>query len=80
MILKDFITRFIARNSIIKLWRTCDGNIHEPLTDKIMEWEILREKCDYSKYLFCNIKHVMSILDINNPDTINIVIETNSEL
>lgn len=80
MILKDFITRFIARNSIIKLWRTCDGNIHEPLTDKIMEWEILKGKGEYSKYLFCNVEHVMSILDMNNLDTINIVIEPNSEL
>lgn len=45
MTLHDFIEKFIARNTMLRLWKNIDNTSRLMLTDEtVMEWEALRIK------------------------------------
>lgn len=85
MKLKEFIEKFICRNTLIRLWFTHDSG-HIMVTDEskkdmlhngvCMEWEIINGKVWQSKYLNCKVIGVTDILvDSFYKEAVNIVIE-----
>lgn len=86
MKLKDFIEKFIGRNSLIRLW-TFNGNekvmiakydISKPgsIDEVVMDWELLSGRNWRSKYLYHDVIYVKDILctDSFYKEAVNIVI------
>ena len=80
MELKEFVEKFICRNSIVRLWYPTNGGnelvIKDDKASACMEWKIIKGEGVYKKYL----KHkVIGVTDIHTygsyPEAINIVIE-----
>lgn len=85
MKLKEFIEKFICRNTLIRLWFTHDSG-HIMVTDQsekdmlhngvCMDWEMINGKVWQSKYLNCKVIGVTDILvDSFYKEAVNIVIE-----
>lgn len=80
MKLKEFIEKFICRNSLVRLWvPLCDGRnkmLHENGNFVCMEWEILDRKVWQSKYLESEVIGIKDIVvDDFYREAINIVIK-----
>ena len=80
MELKEFVEKFICKNSLIRLWYPCDGGHEMVIPDDkksvCMEWKITKCMGVYKKYLTHKVIGVTDI-DTNGcfPEAINIVIE-----
>ena len=75
MKLGNFIDEFVAKNSLIRLWKKSDDAdySHVMLTlDPVMEWELM-EIPELSKL---QVKHIRSILCEDTFEAINIVVDT----
>lgn len=73
MKLFEFIEKFIARNSSVRLWKKKDRYGHILLTERaVMEWEILKIK----ELSAAKILYVTDIVFDKSPEAINIVIDT----
>ena len=73
MTLHDFIKKYIARNTMIRLWKEIEGYSHYMLTDDVvMEWEALniRELSDVE------VVHITDIVCDRNMEAVNIVVNT----
>lgn len=75
MKLKEFIEKYISRNSLIRLWRNNDEDkCREMVTpDAVMEWEILKLT---DKITSCEVLYVTDIWCEKCPEAINIVLKT----
>lgn len=78
MILKEFVEKFICRNSLIRLWYPTKGG-HEMVIKQgkevCMEWALLKGEGIYQKYINHNVIGVNDIVTDTYPEAINIVIE-----
>ena len=75
MNLREFITNYVAHNTLVRVWKK-EGGCHRLLGNgPSMEWEILKGKVEESKYLDNKVKHVTDILCENYHEAVNIVIE-----
>ena len=80
MKLKEFIEKFICKNSLIRLWKPIKGCKHQMLIEEdkkvCMEWELLDGKVWQSKYLENEVIGINDIV-VNDfyREAINIVIK-----
>lgn len=73
MTLHDFIEKFIARNTMIRLWKNIDNSSRFMLTDEaVMEWEALRIK----ELSDIEVIYITDILCERDREAINIVVDT----
>ena len=73
MKLHDFIEKFIARNTMIRLWKNIDNTLRLMLTDEaVMEWEALRIKELSDIEVIC----ITDILCERDKEAVNIVVDT----
>ena len=73
MKLHDFIEKFIARNTMIRLWKNVDNTTRLMLTDEaVMEWEALRTKELSDIEVIC----ITDILCERDREAVNIVGDT----
>lgn len=78
MKLKDFIEKFVAHNTVVRLWREKGHTyqmIHDGEKEVSMEWEVLDGKSFLSKYLESKVVCVTDIVCNKYPEAVNIVIE-----
>ena len=80
MKLKEFVERFVCRNSLIRLWYPVIGEGHRMVAKgegrKVsMEWELIKGEGPYSLYADNEVIGVTDILCDYCPEAINIVIE-----
>lgn len=75
-----FISSFICRNTIVRLWKPCaDNHGHEMLLtetgkETCMEWQILNGEC-HKKYTDCYVIGVTDIICEHCREAVNIVID-----
>jgi len=80
MCLKEFIAKFVCRNTLIRLWTPVKGG-HKMLSEEensvCMEWELLQDKVWQSKYNNFIVVGVKDII-VNDfyKEAVNIVIIT----
>lgn len=73
MTLHDFIKKYIARNTMIRLWKEIDIGTYLMLTDDVvMEWEALSIKELADVEVAC----ITDIICEENREAINIVVDT----
>lgn len=74
MTLHDFIKKYIARNTMIRLWKDIDNTSRLMLTDDdaVMEWEALNIK----ELSNVEVVHVTDIVCERNKEAVNIVVNT----
>ena len=73
MTLHDFIEKFIARNTMIRLWKNIDSTSRLMLTDEaVMEWETLRINELSDIEVIC----ITDILCERDKEAVNIVADT----
>ena len=73
MKLHDFIEKFIARNTMIRLWKNIDSTSRLMLTDEaVMEWETLRIKELSNAEVIC----ITDIVCERDREAVNIVVDT----
>ena len=73
MTLHDFIEKFIARNTMIRLWKNIDNSSRLMLTDEaVMEWEALRIK----ELSDIEVIYITDILCERDREAVNIVVDT----
>ena len=73
MKLHDFIEKFIARNTMIRLWKNIDSTSRLMLTDEaVMEWETLRIKELSDTEVIC----ITDIVCERDREAVNIVVDT----
>lgn len=73
MTLHDFIEKFIARNTMIRLWKNIDNSSRLMLTDEaVMEWEALRIKELSDIEVIC----ITDIVCERDREAVNIVVDT----
>ena len=73
MKLHDFIEKFIARNTMIRLWKNIDSTSRLMLTDEaVMEWEALRIK----ELSDIEVIYITDILCERDREAVNIVADT----
>lgn len=71
--LHDFIEKFIARNTMIRLWKNIDSTSRLMLTDEsVMEWEALRIK----ELSDIEVIYITDILCKRDIEAVNIVVDT----
>lgn len=78
MQLANFIEQFICHNSIIRLWKPCDGGcklIWDGTCEVCMEWELLQNKVYQSQFKDCLVIGVNDICNDTYAESINIVID-----
>lgn len=76
MILKEFIENFVCKNSLIRLWYPVKGGHEMVIDDVSMEWEIIKGKGIYRKFVNNNVIGITDILVMGDyKEAINIVIE-----
>lgn len=73
MKLKRFIKKYVARNTLIRLWKNDNGNHTAILKDNqpIMEWQILKDP----NFNNLNVINVTDILAENYAEAVNIVVK-----
>lgn len=73
LVLKDFIEKFVGKNTLIRLWHKCEVG-HKPIDGDNckMEWEISK-----GQFANCEVLYVKDIISIGSPhmEAVNIVIE-----
>ena len=74
--LKDFIEKFVGKNTLIRLWYKCGSGHHPILDNPKMEWEISKGEFANRKVLY--VKDIL-VLDSNHKEALNIVIEEQPE-
>lgn len=73
MTLHDFIEKFIARNTMIRLWKNIDNSSRLMLTDEaVMEWEALRIK----ELSDIEVIFITDIVCERDREAVNIVVDT----
>ena len=73
MKLHDFIEKFIARNTMIRLWKNIDNSSRLMLTDEaVMEWDALRIKELSDIEVIC----ITDIVCERDREAVNIVVDT----
>ena len=73
MTLHDFIEKFIAKNTMIRLWKNIDNTSRLMLTDEaVMEWEALRIK----ELSNIEVIYITDILCERDREAVNIVVDT----
>lgn len=73
MTVHDFIEKFIARNTMIRLWKNIDNSSRLMLTDEaVMEWEALRIK----ELSDIEVIYITDILCERDREAVNIVVDT----
>ena len=73
MTLHDFIEKFIARNTMIRLWKNIDNSSRLMLTNEaVMEWEALRIK----ELSDIEVIYITDILCERDREAVNIVVDT----
>lgn len=73
MTLHDFIEKFIAKNTMIRLWKNIDNSSRLMLTDEaVMEWEALRIK----ELSDIEVIYITDILCERDVEAVNIVVDT----
>lgn len=73
MKLHDFIEKFIARNTMIRLCKNIDSTLRLMLTDEaVMEWETLRIKELSNVEVIC----ITDIVCERDREAVNIVVDT----
>lgn len=79
MKLKDFLERFIEKNTVIRLWyKTIGGHtlVATDIDEVSMEWEILSHKGIYQSFLYNGVIGVTGIVVSGRfTEAVNIVIE-----
>ncbi len=79
MLLKEFIEKFISKNSLVRLVYPHQGGhkiVLDVWDDVSMEWEILKGKGKNRHYINNNVLGIASIgMNCNYREAINIVIE-----
>lgn len=78
MKLKDFIEKFVAHNTVVRLWHEKGHTyqmIHDGEKEVSMEWEVIGGKSFLSKYLESKVVCVTDIVCNKYPEAVNIVIE-----
>ncbi len=80
MYLHKFIETYIARNTLIRLWKPIDTN--KPLGDKVMltdegvmEWEVM----DIPQLQYIPVIHITDIICDTEKEAVNIVAKTDYE-
>lgn len=80
MYLHEFIKTYIARNTLIRIWKPIDTN--KPLGDKVMltdgsvmEWEVM----DISQLHDVPVIHITDIVCDTSKEAVNIVVKTDYE-
>lgn len=72
-LLKDFIERFVGKNTTIRLWNKCNGGHKQVDGDNCkMEWELLKSK--YANMPFLYVKDII-VLHTSHSEALNVVIE-----
>lgn len=79
MSLYDFVTSFVCKNTLIRLWKPVKGG-HEMLVSKdnsvCMEWQLVKNEVWQSKYNDCMVIGVKDIVvDDSYKEAVNIVID-----
>ena len=78
MTLENFIKKYIAPNSIVRLW-VREGNVYVMINYDCkgicMEWEILDGKVYQSVFKNCKVLFIKDIVCDNNKEAINIIID-----
>lgn len=78
MKLKEFIEKFICKNTIIRLWTPIKSG-HKMLCEDdkevCMEWELLKGSVWQSKYSDCDVIGVSDIVVDTYKEAVNIVID-----
>lgn len=73
MTLHDFIKKYIARNTMIRLWKEVENYSHYMLTDDaVMEWEALNIEELSDVEVVC----ITDIVCERNKEAVNIVVNT----
>ena len=76
MTLHHFIEKYIARNTMIRLWKNIDSTSRLMLTDDaVMEWETIRIK----ELSDAEVVYITDILCDTDREAVNIVIDTQLE-
>lgn len=80
MYLHEFIKMYIAKNTLVRLWKPIDTNKHYGgkimLTNEaVMEWEVM----DISQLHDASVIHITDILCDTAKESVNIVVDTNYE-
>ena len=91
MKLREFVSKFVCCNSLIRLWKPIGAGRHEMIyikderkpgniDDVCMEWQLLNNKVWQSAYNDYNVIGVKDIVvDGHYSEAINIVIDINSD-
>jgi iron uptake system EfeUOB component EfeO/EfeM len=77
--LKEFVEKYICKNTIIRLWKPIKGG-HEMLHQKndkevCMEWELLKNEVWQSKYNENKVVGITDIITDTYREAVNIVID-----
>ncbi len=76
MKLYDFIENFIARNTLVRLWKSLDADFpdrdKEKLCHVLMEWEV--QEIELLKDI--EVIHITDIVCIHDAEAVNIVLDT----
>ena len=79
MKLKDFIEKYICKNTLIRLWipiNKCQYKmIHDKEKEVSMEWQILQDESFLSKYKDNEVIGITDILCETYKEAVNIVIK-----
>jgi hypothetical protein len=80
MRLSEFSAKYIAPNTLIRLWKKSDqeGCIHEMISDKcVMDWELERGEGELGKYGNNEFLYITDIVvtDSEHSEAINVVIK-----
>lgn len=82
MTLEEFISNFICKNTIIRLWEPIENTSNYKLLykennkDTCMEWQISKNETWQSKYKSCLVIGITDILTESCVEAVNIVIQT----
>lgn len=78
MKLREFIERFVIRNTVVRLWYEIKSGhkmLHDGEKEVSMEWEVLDGKSFLSKYLENIVVGVTDIVCDEYREAVNIVIK-----
>ena len=78
MTLKEFIEKFVCKNTLIRLWTKCKGGhqmIHCGNDEVSMEWQTLKGESFQSAFLDREVIGVTDILCDTHREAVNIVIK-----
>lgn len=71
MELKEFISKFVEPNTLIRLWTKVDSG-HNQLENPQMEWKLV--KGEYANYIVIGVTDIL--VSGNYPEAVNIVVSS----